>query len=45
MKKSVGQILTEKGWATEADIKKALDFQNANQCKIGEAMVKLGLCS
>ncbi|MFQ5655183.1 MAG: GspE/PulE family protein, partial [Planctomycetota bacterium] len=42
MKNSVGHILLEKGWANEEQIKKALDYQNANQCKIGEALVRLG---
>ncbi len=44
VKKSLGQILLEKGWVTEDQIKKALEYQNANQCKIGEALVKLESC-
>lgn len=45
MKKSVGKILQEKGWATEDQIRKALEYQNANQCKIGEALVRLEHCT
>lgn len=45
MKKSVGKILQEKGWATEEQIRKALEYQNANQCKIGEALVRLESCT
>lgn len=45
MKKSVGKILQEKGWATEEQIRKALEYQNANQCKIGEALVRLEHCT
>lgn len=45
MKKSVGKILEEKGWATEEQIRKALEYQNANQCKIGEALVRLESCT
>ncbi|MEM7263660.1 MAG: ATPase, T2SS/T4P/T4SS family, partial [Planctomycetota bacterium] len=44
MKKRLGEILLEKGWVTEDQINKALEYQNANQCKIGEALVKLGHC-
>ncbi|MEM7166172.1 MAG: ATPase, T2SS/T4P/T4SS family [Planctomycetota bacterium] len=45
MKKRLGEILQDKGWANDEQITRALDFQNANRCKIGEAMVKLGYCS
>ncbi len=45
MKKRIGQILLEKGWVSEDQLKKAIEFQNANNCKIGEALVKLGFCT
>ncbi|MCA8961708.1 MAG: Flp pilus assembly complex ATPase component TadA, partial [Planctomycetes bacterium] len=44
MKKSLGQILVEKGWVSDDDVRRALEYQSANQCKIGEALVKLGCC-
>ncbi len=45
MKKSIGQILRDKGWVNEEQIKKALDYSNANQCKLGEALVKLSFAT
>ena len=45
MKKSVGEILREKGWVGETQIKKALEYQSANGGKIGEALVKLESCT
>ena len=45
VKNKIGEILRAKGWATEEQIQKALDYQRANQCKIGEALVRLGLVS
>ncbi|MFN0059060.1 MAG: GspE/PulE family protein [Planctomycetota bacterium] len=45
MKKSVGQILQEKGWVTPEQIKRGLEYQNANKCKIGEALVRLEACN
>ena len=45
MKKSVGQILLDKGWVEEGQIQKALDYSNSNNCKIGEALVRMSLAS
>ncbi|MCI0651616.1 MAG: Flp pilus assembly complex ATPase component TadA [Planctomycetes bacterium] len=45
MKKSVGQILREKEWITDDGIRRALEYSNTNHCKIGEAVVKLGLAT
>ena len=45
MKKKIGEILRAKGVVTEEQVQKALDYQRANQCKIGEALVRLGHCS
>ncbi len=45
MKKKVGEILLEKGWVTEEQIKKALGYTKAENCKIGEALVNLEICS
>ncbi|HIA27276.1 MAG TPA: type II/IV secretion system protein [Planctomycetes bacterium] len=45
MSKSIGQILKEKGWVTEEGIQKGLEYQNANSCKLGDALVRLGICS
>ena len=45
MKKKVGEILLEKGWVTDEQIKKALGYSKAENCKIGEALVNLEICS
>ncbi|MEE8142243.1 MAG: ATPase, T2SS/T4P/T4SS family, partial [Planctomycetota bacterium] len=45
MKKKIGQILQEKGWVKEEEIKRALDYCEANQCRIGESLVKLNHCT
>ncbi len=45
VKKKVGEILRAKGWATEEQLQKALDYQRANHCRIGEALVRLGHCT
>ena len=45
MKKKVGEILLEKGWVTDEQVKKALGYSKAENCKIGEALVNLEICS
>ena len=45
MKKKVGEILVEKGWATPDQIEKALAYGKAENCRIGEALLNLELCS
>ncbi|MGE3164717.1 MAG: GspE/PulE family protein [Planctomycetota bacterium] len=45
MKKRIGEILRDKGWANEDQVRRGLEYQNANQCKIGEAMVRLSYCT
>ena len=45
MKKKIGEILLARGAVTEEQVQKALDYQRSNQCKIGEAFVRLGHCS
>lgn len=45
MKKRLGKILQDKGWANDDQITRALEYQNSNQCKIGEAMVRLSYCT
>jgi len=44
-KKSVGQILKAMGAVTDVQIDKALEFAKANDCKIGEALVKTSACT
>ncbi len=41
----VGELLRASGVVTEEQVQKALDYQRANSCKIGEALVRLGHCS
>ena len=41
VKKKIGEILRSKGWATEEQVQKALEYQRANPCKIGEALVRI----
>ena len=41
MKKKVGEILVEKGWATPDQIEKALAYGKAENCRIGEALLNL----
>ena len=45
MKKKVGEILQEKGWVTDEQINKALGYSKTENCKIGEALVNLEICS
>ncbi|HIG05249.1 MAG TPA: type II/IV secretion system protein [Planctomycetes bacterium] len=45
MKKKVGEILLEKGWVTDEQVKKALGYSKAENCRIGEALVNLEICS
>ncbi len=45
MKKKVGEILQEKGWVTDEQIKKALGYSKSENCRIGEALVNLEICS
>ncbi|MEE2857065.1 MAG: ATPase, T2SS/T4P/T4SS family [Planctomycetota bacterium] len=45
MKKKVGEILQEKGWVTDEQIKKALGYSKVENCRIGEALVNLEICS
>ena len=41
MKKKVGEILREKGWVTDEEIQKALAYGQSEECKIGEALVRV----
>ena len=45
MKKKVGEILLEKGWVTEEQVQKALAYGKAENCRIGEALLNLEICS
>ena len=45
MKKKVGEILREKGWVTDEEIQKALAYGQSEECKIGEALVNLEICT
>jgi len=45
VKMKVGELLRASGVVTEEQVQKALDYQRANSCKIGEALVRLGHCS
>ncbi|NCG12699.1 MAG: type II/IV secretion system protein [Planctomycetia bacterium] len=45
MKKKVGEILLEKGWVTEEQVQKALSYGKAENCRIGEALLNLEICS
>lgn len=45
MKKKVGEILREKGWVTDEQVQKALAYSKSENCKIGEALVNLELCT
>ncbi|HIO65674.1 MAG TPA: type II/IV secretion system protein [Planctomycetes bacterium] len=45
MKKKVGEILQEKGWVTDEQITKALGYSKSENCRIGEALVNLEICS
>ncbi|MBI4601080.1 MAG: Flp pilus assembly complex ATPase component TadA [Planctomycetes bacterium] len=44
-KRTVGQILKETGAVNDAQVQKALEFAKANSCRIGEALVKTGVCT
>ena len=45
VKKTVGEILVDKSWVNEDQVKKGLDYSNANHCKIGEALVNLSFAT
>ena len=45
MKKKVGEILLEKGGVPEEQVQKALAYGKAENCRIGEALLNLEICS